>query len=204
MTKRPKPGPGESENAENRMPKTLPLPEVVSESTILRCGVFEIRSSLIRENDTEYEREIVVHKGSAVIIPVFDDGTVLLIEQYRHAAGDYLLELPAGSIEDGETAQECAARELVEETGYEAGVLNSLAEFYVSPGFLTEKMYLFLARGLSKRVADPDEDEFIRVLRTPLGNAAEMVASNRFRDAKTMIGILLARQAAAIPAGPVD
>src|SRR5687768_8524175 len=114
-------------------------PESLSTESAYKGRIFDVRLDRIREGDVEYDREIVVHRGSAVIVPVFDDQTVALVKQYRHPAGKYLLEVPAGSLEDGEDPRVAAERELEEEVGVSAGKMEKIAEFYVSPGFLTEK-----------------------------------------------------------------
>ena len=121
------------------------MAEKVDSKTVYEGRVFDIRVDTIREDDVEYKREIVVHHGSAVIVPVFDDGTVALVRQYRHPAGKYLLEVPAGTLNEGEDPEAGALREVEEEIGWHAGKIEKLSEFYVSPGFLTEKMFLFLA-----------------------------------------------------------
>lgn len=169
--------------------------EVLSTSTLLNCDLFDVRSSMIQEDGIVYRREVIIHPGSAVVVPYFDDGTVALVRQYRHPAEADLLELPAGSIDPGETAKECAAREIREEVGYAAARLDYLTEFFVSPGFLTEKMTVFLATGLAEAPSDPDSDEIISVERLPLLDAVEMARKNRFRDAKTMLGLLFAGMA---------
>ena len=128
--------------------------ETIASESIYKGRVFEVRLDTIREGDSEYKREIVVHKGSAVVVPVFDDQTVALVLQYRHPCGKYLLEIPAGGVEDSETYEMAALRELEEEIGYKAGKIEKLTEFYVSPGFLTEKMYLYLATELTEASQD--------------------------------------------------
>ena len=120
-------------------------PNLIDSENIYTGRVFDVKIDTIREGDVEYKREIVVHKGSAVIVPMFENKTVALVRQYRHAAGQYLLEIPAGGVEQGETFEEGAKRELEEEIGVTASKIELLTEFYVSPGFLTEKMYVFLA-----------------------------------------------------------
>src|SRR2546426_12760809 len=109
-------------------------PETISSEQIYKGRIFDVRLDTIREGEIEYKREIVVHKGSAVILPVFDDGTIALVRQYRHAAGKYLLELVAGTLEAGEDPKLGAIRELEEEIGVRAGKIEKLSEFYVSPG----------------------------------------------------------------------
>ena len=169
--------------------------EILSTSTLLHCDLFEVRRSMIQEDGTVYRREVIVHPGSAVVVPYFADGTVALVSQYRHPAEVDLLELPAGSIDVGETAKECAAREIREEIGYAADRLDYLTEFFVSPGFLSEKMTVFLATGLTEAPSDPDSDEIISVERFLLADAVEMARANSFRDAKTMLGLLFAAMA---------
>ena len=171
------------------------MPELQSSTTIYQGRIFDIRVDEIREGDVEYKREVVVHRGSAVIVPLFDDGTVALVEQYRHAAGKYLLEIPAGSLEKGESPAVCAARELEEEIGFTAAKLELIAEFYVSPGFLTEKMYVYLATGLTETQQNTEIDEIIEVRRIRLSDALEMTRDGRIQDAKTIIGLIRAESA---------
>src|SRR6266516_2118339 len=123
-------------------------PAVLDSKEIFRGRVFDVRVDTIREGDTTYVREVVHHRGSAVILPVFEDGSVALVRQYRHPAVRYLLEAPAGTLNEGERPEEGAARELEEERGFCAGQMEKLAEFFVSPGFCEEKMWLYLATDL--------------------------------------------------------
>ncbi len=167
-------------------------PEILSNETIYRGRVFDISVAEIRENETVYKREIVNHHGSAVIIPVFADNTIALVRQYRHAAQDYLLEIPAGTLSPGEPAEIGAARELEEEIGVRAGNIERLCEFYVSPGFLTEKMNLFMATDLSESAQNLDEDEILSIERLSFADAFEKIRNNEIQDAKTIIGLILA------------
>jgi ADP-ribose pyrophosphatase len=167
-------------------------PEILSNETIYKGRVFDISVAEIRENEMTYKREIVNHHGSAVIIPVFADNTIALVKQYRHAAQDYLLEIPAGTLSEGEEPAIGAARELEEEIGVIAKNIELLSEFYVSPGFLTEKMNLFLATELTETAQNLDEDEFLTVERISFTQAFEKIRSNEIRDAKTIIGLILA------------
>jgi len=164
--------------------------ETLSSKTIYKGKVFDIRVDEVREGDVEYTRDVVVHKGSAVVLPMFDDGTVALVRQYRHAAGEYLLELCAGTLEEGESPETCAARELEEELGLRAEKLEKISEFYVSPGFLTEKMHLYLATGLTETQQKPEDDEILTIERHPLSDLIEMVDDSRITDAKTIIGLM--------------
>lgn len=166
-------------------------PETISSKQIYYGRVFDVRLDRIREGDVEYEREMVVHRGSAVIVPVFDDGTVALVRQYRHPAGKSLLEVPAGSLEDGESPQVGAERELEEEIGV-TGRLEKLSEFYVSPGFLTEKMFVFLATGLTDTKQKLEHDELIEIERFTFPKALELIQTGDIEDAKTIVGLLFA------------
>lgn len=156
--------------------------------------IFDVRIDGIREGEIEYEREIVLHRGSAVIVPLFDDKKVALVRQYRHAAGKEMLELPAGTLEHNEEPLFGAIRELEEEIGVRAAEVVKLSEFYVSPGFLNEKMHLFLATGLSEVGQKLESDEILEIERIPLDALLSMVMSGEIEDAKTIIGILLTQQ----------
>ncbi len=167
-------------------------PEILSNETIYQGRVFDISIAEIREGETVYKREIVNHHGSAVIIPVFEDMTIALVKQYRHAAEKYLLEIPAGTLSPGEAPEIGAARELEEEIGVRAKTIEKLSEFYVSPGFLTEKMNLFLATDFTETAQNLDEDEFLSVERISFPEAFEKIRNNEIQDAKTIIGLILA------------
>lgn len=169
------------------MPNT---PETISTETIYKGKIFDIRTDDIREDGIEYKREVVVHKGSAVVIPVFDDGTVALVRQYRHAARKYLLEICAGTLNAGEDPEIGGRRELEEEIGVTAGKMEKLCEFYVSPGFLTEKMHLYLATGLTETAQNLEADEILTVERHSLNSLLEMLRRGEIEDAKTIIAIL--------------
>src|SRR5687768_7784381 len=153
----------------------LMSPTTIASETIYKGKVFDIRIDEICEGAVEYKREIVVHKGSAVVIPVFDDGTVALVRQYRHAAGEHLLEICAGTLNAGEDPEIGARRELEEEIGVIAGKLEKLCEFWVSPGFLTEKMHLYMATDLTETSQNLEEDEILTVERHPIGKLIQMV-----------------------------
>jgi ADP-ribose diphosphatase len=135
-------------------------------------------------------REVVVHRGSVVVLPILADGRVLLIRQYRHPAKQALWELVAGSIEPGEAALAAAERELQEETGYRAKRLTPLLDFFPSPGFLTEKMYLIQASGLTRSQARPEADERIRARLFTRRELVPMLRSKKIRDGKTLVGLL--------------
>ncbi len=168
------------------------LPELISSEQILTTKLFNVSRSTLREGEITYQRDLILHSGSAVIIPVFDDRTVALVRQYRHAAQKYLLELPAGSLEKGETPENCAAREIQEEIGYRAEKIELLTEFYVSPGFLNEKMFVFLATELTEVGQNLDDDEMLSVERFSFPEIYQMIKKGKFEDAKTMLGLILA------------
>ncbi|HZI59330.1 MAG TPA: NUDIX hydrolase [Pyrinomonadaceae bacterium] len=168
------------------------LPKIVSSQKVFSGRVFDVTVDTVREGELTYQREVVHHHGSAVILPVFDDGTVALVRQYRHPAVRYLLEAPAGSLDDGERPEDGAARELQEELGLTAGHLEKLSEFFVSPGFCEEKMWVFLATELTEGAQNPEEDEVLEVVRLPIDEALEMISSSEIQDAKTIIALMLA------------
>lgn len=167
-------------------------PEVLASEDVFSGRVFTVSVDRVRERGREHLREVVRHPGSAAVVAVYDDQTVALVRQYRHPTVKYLLEIPAGSRGEFEPPEECAARELEEELGVVAGRLEKLCEFFVSPGFCAEKMWLYLARDLTETRANPEEDEFLEVVRLPLTRALELVADNEIQDAKTMIGLTFA------------
>jgi ADP-ribose pyrophosphatase len=168
------------------------LPKILGSQKIFDGRVFNVTVDTVSEGEVTYQREVVHHPGSAVIIPVFDDGTVSLVRQYRHPAVRYLLEAPAGTLADGERPEIGAARELQEELGLVAARLEKLSEFFVSPGFCEEKMWVYLATELSEGKQLLDDDEILEVVRLPIADALEMITSGEIQDAKTIIGLMLA------------
>ncbi|MBV9217282.1 MAG: NUDIX hydrolase [Acidobacteria bacterium] len=171
------------------------MPETIDSKLVYEGRIFDVRLDTIREGDVEYAREVVVHRGSAVIVPVFEDGTVALVRQYRHAAGKELLELPAGSLEKGEDPETGAIRELEEEIGVHAETFELISQFYVSPGFLTEKMYVFLATGLTQVGQKLEEDELIELERLSYPEALRRIERGDIEDAKTIVGLITASRA---------
>jgi ADP-ribose pyrophosphatase len=167
-------------------------PEVVSTEEIYKGKIFDVYEAEIRDGDVEYKREIVRHKGSAVIVPVFADKTVALVRQYRHAAGEYLLEIPAGTLEKGESPEIGALRELEEEIGVTAEKIEKLTEFFVSPGFLTEKMHVYMASDLTETQQNLEEDEILFVEKFTFPEAFEKIKNGEIQDAKTIVGVILA------------
>ena len=170
----------------------MELPKIISSQKVFDGRVFNVTVDTVQEGELTYQREVVHHHGSAVILPVYDDGTVALVRQYRHPAVRYLLEAPAGSLDDGERPEVGAVRELQEELGLIAGRMEKLSEFFVSPGFCEEKMWVFLATELTEGRQNPEEDEVLEVVRLSLDEALEMISSGEIQDAKTIIALMLA------------
>ena len=140
------------------------------------------------------KREIVEHNPAVCIVPLDADGSVLMVRQYRKAVESLLLEAPAGVIEPGEEPREAALRELREEVGHTARRLEPLADFWLAPGYLTERMYAYLATELERSPLKPDDDEELEVVRVPLAEAVAKVLSGEIRDAKSIVSLLLAQR----------
>jgi ADP-ribose pyrophosphatase len=138
----------------------------------------------------EASREIVVHPGAVCIVARPSPDEVILIRQYRHATGQELLEIPAGTLHEGEDPVQCAFRELEEETGYRAANMVERARFWTTPGFTTEFMYLYEATDLTKTQISPDEDEVIEVDIVRRDEALQLIDNNRIQDAKSILGLL--------------
>jgi 8-oxo-dGTP pyrophosphatase MutT (NUDIX family) len=165
--------------------------KVLSSRVLFAGKVFSVRHDEVREpGGVVAGRDIVVHPGSVVVMPVFPDGKILLIRQYRHTARDFLWELVAGRVDQGESPVAAAHRELAEETGYAARRLKKLLEIFPSPGFVAEVMWIFAATGLTHGAAHPEEDERIEARRFSLRQAERMIRSGKLRDAKSIAGIL--------------
>jgi len=155
---------------------------------------FKIRRDWIRTPDgRETKFDIIEHHGSVILVPIDAQDNVLFVRQYRHAAGQELLELPAGTLDEGEAPEACAGREIREETGFAARSLQKVGEFFLAPGYSTEFMIVFLARDLYPAPLEADADEFLRVEKIPLGAAFEMAKHGSIPDAKSLAALLLAK-----------
>ena len=142
-------------------------------------------------NGVTKDREVVRHPGAAAMVPLLDDGNVVLVKQYRHAVNNYLWEIPAGTLEPDEEPMACAERELVEETGYEATNFDKLTEILPAPGYTDEHIHIFLATGLTLAEQRLEDDEVLTVQPTPFDKAIEMIKTGEIQDAKTIVGLLL-------------
>ena len=164
----------------------------ILKSKVLYSGrVFRLqRDTVIEPGGVRADRDIIVHPGSVVVLPIFKDGRLLLIRQYRHTVGDFLWELVAGRKEPGETPGAAARRELLEETGYTARRLRKLLHIIPTPGFVQEWMWIFAAEGLAEGAAHPEEDERITPRKFTAKQVDAMIRSGRLRDAKSIAGLL--------------
>lgn len=165
--------------------------KILSSKILLRSRVFDVRRDKAIEPDgLRSTRDIVVHPGSVVVLPVFDDGRILLIRQYRHAVGRELWELVAGGMEPGEAPLAGAKRELAEETGYTARSWRKLLDVFPTPGFVSERMVVYLAQDLREGEARPEDDERITTRAFAPREIERWIRSGKLRDAKSIAGIL--------------
>lgn len=168
--------------------------ELLRSEVLLKGRAFTIRRDTMKTPDgRETKFDIVEHGGSVIIIPIDNEGNLLFVRQYRHAAGMDLIELPAGTRDGDEPFEECAAREIREETGMEAGTLNYVGSFYLAPGYSTEYMGVFLASDLKHNPLEADGDEFLSVKKVPINKAIQMAERGEMPDAKTLAALLLAK-----------
>ena len=166
--------------------------KLISSKELLKTPIFRVTRDVALDPDGfEITRAVVQHGGSAVVMPVDDRKRILLVRQYRLPAKQYLWELPAGRMDPGETVLQAARRELAEETGYKARKFEKLAVFYPSPGFLAEKMTIFLATGLKAGKQTPMEDERITMQWFTPADLDKLIESGKIPDAKTQIGFLM-------------
>ncbi len=158
---------------------------------LLKTGRFTVvRKSRVDSAGVAYQREVIQHPGAVVLLPVLDDGRICLIRNYRIAVDSRLIELPAGTLEVGEDPAVAAARELTEETGYTAGKLHAVTAFWMSPGILSERMHLFVARGLTSGAMDLQEGEEIEPLLASWPEVLQLMQSGQISDAKSLAALL--------------
>jgi ADP-ribose pyrophosphatase len=167
--------------------------KILKSEPIYQGKTFDVRREhlLLPDGNTTWF-EIVDHPGAVTLIPVDSQGRVLFVRQYRHAIGKELLELPAGTLNIGESPRTCALREVREETGMSAAKLERVGEFFLAPGYSTEYMYIYLAYELQIDPLPGDEDEFITVQPIPLDQLPELVSQGEIQDAKSLVARSLA------------
>jgi ADP-ribose pyrophosphatase len=165
--------------------------KILNSKMIYEGRVFGVRQDEVQEPwGARATRVLITHPGSVVVLPVMANGRVVMIEQYRYAARQYLWELVAGRIDQGETVKQAAARELIEETGYRAKRLTEFLDIFPTPGFLEERMHILLAEGLTRGEAEPEEDEKIISRAYTVEQLKQMMKNGRLRDGKSIAGIL--------------
>ena len=168
--------------------------ELLKSEILMKGRAFTIRQDLLKTPDGhETKFEIVEHGGSVIIIPIDDDGNMVFVRQYRHAAGLNLLEFPAGTRDGNEPFEDCAAREIREEIGMEAGTLTKIGEFYLAPGYSTELMGVFFATNLKHNPLEADDDEFLSVEKVSVKEAIVMAERGDLPDAKSLAALLMAK-----------
>jgi ADP-ribose pyrophosphatase len=178
-------------------PSVAKKARLISSKLAYKGKVFSVFSdTVIEPGGHRNVRDVIRHNGSVVILAVDEsanpaDPIIILERQYRHAASQILLELPAGRIEPGEAPLAAAKREMIEETGYRAKRWTFLTKYFASPGFLGEYMQIYLARDISAGIAQPEADEQIEIIRMPLSEALALIAANKIHDGKTLIGLSL-------------
>ena len=193
-----KPAAKKSTSASSKRSKA---PRLISSKLAYKGLVFNVYSDKIKEpNGYIHQKDVIRHSGSVVILAIDEsidpkDPIVILERQYRHAVGQLLLELPAGRIEPNESPLAAAKREMIEETGFRARKWKLLTKYFASPGFLGEFMQIYLARGISEGIAEPEADEQIEILRIKFSEAMALVHAGKIHDGKTLIGLLLLQSA---------
>jgi ADP-ribose pyrophosphatase len=167
--------------------------KLIKRDYIYRGKVLDLSLSRFQsEAKGEVTIEIVHHNGGAGALPVFEDGTIALVRQWRYPSGKYSLEISAGRTEPGQSPEETAARELEEEMGLRARELHKLADFLVAPGYCEERIHVYLARGITESSQNLDDDEEIEVVRMSVSEALGLVRSGEIDDAKTIITLMTA------------
>lgn len=168
--------------------------EILNEEPIFHGRVFDLVRTRVRLPDgKDHTYDLIKHNGAVVIVPIDQQGNILFVRQFRVGAKKTLLELPAGLLEKGETPESSAAREVREETGMAASLLEEIGQFYMVPGYSTEKMHAFLATGLYESGLPADSDEFLEQVPVPIEQAYEMVLRGEIEDGKTLAVLLMAR-----------
>ena len=173
--------------------------------TAYRGRVFQlVTENITLANGISLNIDVIRHPGAAAIIPFIRSDTVLLIKQYRHAVGDYIWEIPAGTLDLGETPIACAKRELIEETGYSGNQWQKLGEITPVPGYSDERIFIFLSTGLVHAKQKLDEDEMLDVHEVKFNDAINMIYNGEIQDSKTICGLFLAKRWMEDKGGSID
>lgn len=168
---------------------------LIESETTYRGRVFDVRRDHVRLPDGgDIHLDVVAHSGAVTVVPIDESGRVYLVRQYRHAVGEDLLEFPAGTLEEGEDPESCAARELREEVGMAGADFRLIGTFYLAPGYSTEFMFVYLARNLSPSPLPGDEDEFLSVETMGIQDLYAMADRGDLKDAKSLAALHLARR----------
>ena len=166
---------------------------VKSTAEVYKGRIFNfVTENLKLPNGRDAEMAFIRHPGSTAVVPLLEDNTIVMEVQYRHPVGEYLLEIPAGTLEPGESPLNCAKRELMEETGFRAQELIKLGKIHMIPAYSDEEIHVFIAKGLTPAKQNLDPDEIIEVVTYPLKNAVQMIDEGKITDALTILSIQMA------------
>lgn len=167
----------------------------MSSKTVYSGRIFDLQVDEVQlPSGRKTSREVVRHRGAVGLLPVLEDGRVVLEEQYRYPAGEVLIEIPAGRLEEGEDPDDTARRELLEETGYLADAVKRVLTFFTAPGYTSEKLYLYVAKGLRKAESKPDFDENIRLMEISVEEALGLIEKGKIKDGKTIVALLYCKE----------
>lgn len=167
-----------------------PKYEIVKSKQVFKGHILTVRVDELRmPSGRVVEREIITHGGAVGIIPVTDDKKIILVKQYRHPVGKFLLEIPAGKLDSGEAPEDCASRELIEEIGLTPGRLTAISSFFTTPGYSNEIFHLYVAEDLKPEAADKPEEEIVGTMEVSLAEAIKMIDDGSIEDGKTIAAI---------------
>jgi ADP-ribose pyrophosphatase len=167
--------------------------DILKRETVFHSRLFDVQNVKVRlSNGREPVYALVKHPGAVAVVPVDGEGNIWLVKQYRVGCEGWLLEIPAGTLEPGEDPDECVQRELQEEIGMAAGKLQKLGDFYLAPGYSSERLHIYLATSLTPAHAEMDEDEVIQIEKIPVARAYAMAETGEFHDGKTLAALLMA------------
>lgn len=167
--------------------------QLIKSQSVYQGKIINVRSdTVLLPSGRQSVREVVEHSAAVVIVPIDEDNDVLLVRQYRYPTEQFLLEAPAGGVEEGESPDDCAQRELQEEVGYASRNMRTMGGFWSAPGFSTEFLYAYLAKDLVVSKLSADDDESIEIIRTPLANIDRLIRLGEIQDAKTIAALLMA------------